>query len=274
PGNEVLNFSQNDYITISTMSVAGNGTDINGDGVFDGNDVPEEKIPSGQSFFIPSKLPDPILTSPPVTPVITTENVLFTNSMRVSGDNVNDLFYRNSKSSVSKKNTSKREKLWLNLSSDIGIFSQISIVYSDVSTDDYDGNSIDTPRNYAGNAGILYSLIESEENTPFVIQAKSFSSLNIEETVKIGFGAYISTEETYRIDLLKTEGEFLTYNSIYLKDNYLGVLHEISSSHYTFKSQGGTFNDRFEIVFQNNTLSTDDEIIQDNGLSIVELTDG
>ncbi|MCC1485626.1 beta strand repeat-containing protein, partial [Winogradskyella immobilis] len=28
PGNEVLNFSQNDYITISTMSVAGNGTDI------------------------------------------------------------------------------------------------------------------------------------------------------------------------------------------------------------------------------------------------------
>ncbi|MCC1485624.1 T9SS type A sorting domain-containing protein, partial [Winogradskyella immobilis] len=30
----------------------------------------------------------------------------------------------------------------------------------------------------------------------------------------------------------------------------------------------------FEIVFQNNTLSTDDEIIQDNGLSIVELTDG
>jgi hypothetical protein len=273
PGNEVLNFNQNDYITISTVSVAGNGADINGDGMFDGNDIPETKIPSGQGFFIPSKLLDPIPTTPPVTPVITSQNVTFTNSMRVSGDNANNLFFRGSNEKT-KTNDITKETLWVNLSSDIGIYSQISIAYTDFTSDGYDGNSIDTSRNYAGNAGILYSLIEEQGNTPFVIQGKSLSSLNLDEVVKIGFGAYISTEETYRLDLLKTEGKFLTYNTIFLKDNYLDILHDISASHYNFKSKGGTFNDRFEIVFKVNTLSVDENSIEEDGLTIVELNDG
>ena len=259
PGNEVLNFNQSDYITVNFAGEAGNGADGNGDGVIDADDIPDRYVASGQSFFIPS---------------IVSGNANFTNSMRISGDNTNTQFFRSTKAQKNRKDDIEIEKLWLNLSSDIGIYSQICVAYSDISTDNYDGNSIDTARNYAGNAGILYSLIEEQGDTPFVIQGKSLNSLNEDEIVKVGFGAYISTEETYRLDLLKTEGDFLSSNTVFLKDNYLDVLHDISDSEYTFKSQGGTFNDRFELVFKSNVLSVDNNTTEDNGLAIVELNNG
>ena len=66
----------------------------------------------------------------------------------------------------------------------------------------------------------------------------------------------------------------MTTNSIYLRDNYLGIVHDLSSSFYTFQSDGGTFDDRFEIIFTNNLLSTEDILTNDNDLSIIELNDG
>ncbi|RNC88364.1 MAG: hypothetical protein ED556_04035 [Winogradskyella sp.] len=243
-GNEVLNYNQNDYITINAIGEAGNGTTA----------APDRQIPSGQAFFIPSA---------------STGNVEFTNSMRVSGNNVNDAFYRTAVVQAS----THREKLNINLSSDIGIYSQICVAYVDGATNDYDGNAIDTYRNYAGNAGVLYSL-DNDGNGFYVIQGKDPNSLNEDEVIKLGFGAYISTNETYTLEIVKREGNFLSNNPIYIKDNLLNTIHDLSNSSYTFTSDGGTFDERFEIVFKVNALSTDDPIFSDNDLSIIELTDG
>lgn len=234
-GNEVLNFSQSDYITINTMG--GSGTGANGS-------TPSEQIPSGQAFFIKS---------------IAAGTVNFTNSMRNSGTNANDEFWRTA-------NT--RERLWINLSSDIGIFSQILIAYDNNATNEFDGNHIDTERYYAGNAGYLVSLDNNGEGS-YVIQGKARTSLNEDETIKMAFGAFISTNETYTIEAIKKDGSFLESNPIYLKDNLLNITHDLATP-YTFNSDGGYFEDRFEIVFRNNALSTDDILLETSDLVITE----
>ncbi|TCK67660.1 putative secreted protein (Por secretion system target) [Winogradskyella wandonensis] len=244
PGNEVLNFNQNDYITINAVGEAGNGTTA----------PPSRKVPSGQAFFVASKA---------------SNNVLFTNSMRVSGNNANDEFYR---TNTTENTVSNTERLYLNLSSTVGIYSQICVAYADIATDGYDGKSIDTERNYAGNAGVLYSL-DNTGNGFYVIQGKAFSSLNEDEVIRIGFGTYISTNETYTIDAIKTEGTFMSSNPIYLKDNLLNTVHDLTESSYTFNSDGGTFEDRFEIVFKNQALSVSDNEFDGNDLTIIEQED-
>ena len=258
PGNEVLNFNQNDYVTINFVGEADNGADTNDDGVIDALDTPERKVPSGQGFFIPSRVGG---------------NVTFTNAMRVSGDNENIQFFRTTPNTEAPH--LDREALWLNLSSNIGIYSQICVAYAEIATNGYDGNAIDTKRNYAGNAGMIYSMMEGDPYSNYVIQGKALSSLNEDEIVPIGFGAYISSSAVYTLDVIKTEGGFLNNNPIYIKDSYLNAIHDLSESSYQFTSEGGTFNDRFSIVFKNeNTLSEDKLALKENGLSIVELQNG
>lgn len=244
PGNEVLNYNQNDYITVNAIGEAGNGTTA----------APLRQVPSGQAFFIPSRAAG---------------DAVFTNSMRVSGNNANDQFFRTS----STQNTLNTiEKLHINLSSDIGIYSQICLAYADFATDGYDGNAIDTNRNYAGNAGLLYSMDNDGEGF-YVIQGKSISSLTEDEVVKLGFGAYISTNETYTIEAISYEGSYLENNPIYIKDNDLGIVHDLTSSGYTFTSDGGNFEERFEIVFRNQALSIDDNQFSENDFVITEQED-
>ena len=52
------------------------------------------------------------------------------------------------------------------------------------------------------------------------------------------------------MSLAKLQGTFLTENAIYLKDKLLNKYHELSSSDYSFTSETGEFNNRFEIVFK------------------------
>ncbi|MBO3118003.1 hypothetical protein J4050_14695 [Winogradskyella sp. DF17] len=243
PGNEVLNFNQNDYITINSMGTAGNGT----------TPAPSNSVPSGQSFFIPS---------------ISAGNVIFTNTMRLSGANVNDEFYRNGQ-----QNTyGEIERLWLNLSSDIGVYSQICVAYSNNATDGYDGKGIDTERNYAGNAGLLYSTDNNNAGF-YVIQGKAKSSLNENEIINVGFASYLSTSEIYSISLPDFEGEYLENNPIYLRDNDLGIVHDLKSSAYEFISIGGDFANRFDIIFADSTLSNLEDQLLINGFTIVENED-
>ncbi len=244
PGNEVLNFSQNDYITINSVGEAGNGT----------TGAPSRQVPSGQAFFIPS---------------LATTNVTFTNSMRVSGNNANDEFYR-----AANNSTSNSEKLWLNLGSDIGVYSQVCVAYTNKATDGYDGNNIDTPRNFAGNAGYLFTLIDGQSTTPFVIQGKSPQALNTDESIKVGFATYISTIETYQISLPQIQGAFLNNNPIYLRDNDLGIVHNLKAEPYEFTSSQGFYDNRFELVFSNSVLSVDDNFIESQDLTIFEAENG
>ena len=73
------------------------------------------------------------------------------------------------------------------------------------------------------------------------------------------------------LSIAQLQGDFLTNNTIYLKDHLLNKTHDLSASDYTFTSDPGEFNDRFEIVFNAAALSTNNVSVEENQFSIVNL---
>jgi hypothetical protein len=245
-GNEILNYSFSDYAI------------INRSGQIAGADkkFPERHIASGQGFFVNSLSPD---------------NLTFNNSMRKDNKgNIidNTQFFRSS--NTGKINAAQR--IWLNLTADHGVFNQILIAYLDKASDGYDGLSYDAEPVYTGWANI-YTSIEGESRQ-FGIQGKASESLTIDETIPLGFNAWIDVPTIYTISIPKTEGDFLTSNPIYMKDNFLNKVHNLTNSDYTFTSEVGEFKDRFEIVFKFETLSDIETQLNLNKLTIIELNDG
>lgn len=241
-GNEQLNFSNSDYATINgTMETVG------GDGL-----TPNRYIPSGQGFFV---LYDDAAAS-------ATGSVIFKNSMRVSSNN--DQFFRAS-------STNNPNKIWLRLTSDIGLNNQIGIGYVNGATSQNDGGFYDAKKTGAVmNSLAFYSVIPGD-NDKFVIQGKAPSDLNIDEIIPLGFITNIDVATIYTISIDNLEGDFLTNNTVYLKDNLTSTIHDLTASDYSFTSTVGEFNNRFEIVFNNASLSIDNNEITSNNLSIIEL---
>ncbi len=241
-GNQPLNFSNSDYATINgTMETVG------GDGI-----TPNRYIPSGQGFFV---LYDDAAAS-------ATGSVKFTNSMRVSGNN--NQFFRVS-------STNNPNKIWLRLTSDIGLNNQIGIGYVEGATSQNDGGFYDAKKTGAVmNSLAFYSVIPGDINK-FVIQGKATSDLNIDEVIPLGFLTNIDVATIYTISIDNLEGDFLTNNPIYVKDNLTSTIHDLTVSDYNFTSNVGEFNNRFEIVFNNASLSIDNKETTLNNLSIIEL---
>ncbi|MGB6268192.1 MAG: hypothetical protein WBF67_04205, partial [Olleya sp.] len=255
-GNQNVNFSGADYAVINGM-----GESAGGDGI-----TPSRHISSGQGFFV-RFVEDDLRTS-------STGNVVFNNAMRVRANNTQ--FFRTSNVSNSSNDEDDEdliqiEKLRLNLTSDNGVFNQILIGYHTNATNDFDGAYFDASKNLSTNTYVsLGSLIENNPNL-FAIQGRAISSLGLDEIVKLAFLTNIDVPTIYTISINNIEGDFLNNNTIYLKDNLLSTIHDLSSSDYNFTSSAGTFNDRFEVVFNNASLSTNDFALNENNLAIIEL---
>jgi hypothetical protein len=256
-GNQALNFSNDDYAIIN-----GVGQLAGGDGV-----IPSRLIPSGQGFFVSMSNSAPASL---VSGTIFTTNITFNNSMRVKGATDNSQFFKNS-NTKNTTNTVLADKLWLNLTSDNGVFNQILVGYVNGATNNDDGTSFDAAK-YPTKGSALYTTIEGS-NKKYAIQGKDINSLNIDEIVTLGFKTTISVPTLYTLSIAQFEGDFLTNNTVYLIDNLVNKLHNLSASDYTFTSETGEFNNRFEIVFNASALSTNDVVSNANSLSIVELQD-
>ncbi|MCA0131432.1 T9SS type A sorting domain-containing protein [Winogradskyella alexanderae] len=249
-GNEILNFTRADYATInSTGATSGNASN-----------PPDPYIPSGQGFFVAmSDAANPIST----TGDISESEVVFNNSMRSTGPN--DQFFRNN---------TEHNKLWLNLTSDNGVTSQILVGYVPGATAQFDGNTYDSPRNMA--TGVFASISSMIPNTEkdFVIQGKATSDLSLDEIIDLGFNTSIDVPTIYTIAIQQVEGDFMNTQPIFLKDNLLNTIHNLKESDYSFTSESGVFNDRFQIFFNAEVLSNDDVTLDNNQLTITELANG
>ena len=150
--------------------------------------------------------------------------------MRTADGTSNSQFF---KSSNTKNNFSSSEnKLWINLISDNGVFNQISVAYVDGATNDYDGSSYDAKR-ITETYSFIYSIINDSAHK-FIIQGKAPSSLNEDEIISLGFDTSIDVPTLYTLSVGQLQGDFLTNNPIYLKDNLLNKLHDLSVSDYSF----------------------------------------
>ncbi|MFD0778280.1 T9SS type A sorting domain-containing protein [Flavobacterium myungsuense] len=71
------------------------------------------------------------------------------------------------------------------------------------------------------------------------------------DTVPLGFKAKTAGEYTIAID--RSIGLFADAQDIFLKDNMTKVVHNLKLSPYTFTAEIGSFNDRFIVVYKNET---------------------
>ncbi len=258
-GNQALNFATADYAIIN-----GIGQVAGGDGI-----IPSRKIPSGQGFFV--SMSNAASATPFLGTVFTT-NVVFNNSMRVRGASDNSQFFKDS-NTKDKNSSTNTNKLWVNLTSDNGVFNQTLIGYVDGATNNYDGAYYDAVKNLsAGASAVLYSTIEGL-NKVFAIQGRTPSTLNENEVINLGFNTSINVPTIYTLSIAQLEGEFLSNNKVFLKDNLLNTLHELSASDYNFTSEVGAFKDRFEIVFNALALSTDTFNLDANAVQIIQVDD-
>ena len=263
-GNQNLNFDTSDYAIINgTASSAG------GDLV-----IPNRFIPSGQSFFVSMSDTSPStfysVGDPGVAGDIVTTDIIFNNSMRVKGVTDNSQFFRITNSKVN----NVANKAWFNLTSDNGIFSQTVVGYVTGATNNYDGTFFDAPRNLSTDiSAILYTnIVDSDKK--FAIQGKAENSINKDEVISLGFKTTIDVATIYTLSIAQLEGDFLSNNAIYVKDNLLNMLHDLKTGDYNFTSEVGEFNERFEIVFNSEALSTDEHIVKNKALSIIEQRNG
>ncbi|AXT18765.1 T9SS C-terminal target domain-containing protein [Flavobacteriaceae bacterium AU392] len=259
PGNQTVNFSQNDYATYTI----GSGGAAGASGI-----IPTQYIPSGQGFFIPS---------------VGAGNAVFKNSMRVASIDSNNQFFGTEENSLTLNSNptvnsndlliDNENKIWINLKSDNGIFNQILVAYVGGATDAYDGFSYDAPRVLPiGTSAILYTFIEDDEDDiKFVIQGKDINSINENEIIHLGFETNIEVPTLYTLSLDQFEGAFIENSTIFLKDNLLDVMHNLSEGDYEFTSEVGTFEERFQIQFVSETLSIDENLVIENELVIIEL---
>ncbi len=200
-GNSVYNFSADDYAIINS----GSGEIAGGKNI-----IPDRYIPSGQGFFVQA---------------LANDNAIFNNSMRIADMTSNSQFFRNQE---------PFNKLWINLTTDHGIFNQILVAYVDLATDGYDGLAYDTERILNSDlAATIYTTIPDNLTQKYAIQGKASSSINTTESIPLGFYTSINNVTIYTLSIGKIQGLFLTENPIYLADNLTGITHNLKESDYS-----------------------------------------
>jgi hypothetical protein len=152
-----------------------------------------------------------------------------------------------------------RNRIWLNLSSASGAFYQTMVAYMPNATEAIDA-TIDG-RFLKDTQTALTSLIDNEE---FAIQGRALP-FDQSDVVRLGFKA--KAADTYTISLSNFDGLFANGQAVYLKDKLTNTIQDLKLAPYVFASEAGTFNERFEIVYQN-SLATHQTTFSENTIVV------
>jgi hypothetical protein len=177
----------------------------------------------------------------------TSKNVNFTNAMR-QANNANQFFR-------TLNNQTENNKIWLNLTNNDGLFSQTLVGYLPNTTTAFD-DGYDAPQL---NTNGLSSMIS---NNKYAIQARG----NFDNTDVVKLNLNLDTAGSYTISKDNTEGIFSNAQVFFLKDNLIGIIHNIKQTPYNFVANAGAISNRFEIVYQsvlsnNSNLFTAESVI-------------
>ncbi|WP_410503562.1 T9SS sorting signal type C domain-containing protein [Flavobacterium sp. Root901] len=199
------------------------------------------KIAAGQGFFFKAS---------------TGSNIVFTNSMRVVGNN--SQFFKTAETKGIEKN-----RLWLNFANAEGAFKQALIGYIEGATNSWDQNYDAATLN--GNTYVdFYSISEAKK---LAIQGRA---IPFEDTdvIPLGYKTTVAGEFTIAID--HTDGLF-DNQKVYLEDKTTNTVYDLKAGDYKFTTEIGTFTDRFQLKYTNKTLGTGDfENVKDGVLVAVK----
>jgi hypothetical protein len=137
-------------------------------------------------------------------------------------------------------------RLWLNITGDNAAFSQTAIAYVDGATKGLD-YGYDAKQFATDNAIAIYS---KAANSSLSIQARP--AFDATDVVTMGYVA--NHAGTFTLALDHVDGVFSADQEIYLKDNELGVTKSLKEGTYTFSTDAGTFEKRFEVVYARTSL--------------------
>jgi len=193
-------------------------------------------IGAGQGFFVQM-----------IDGTASTDNITFNNGLR-SSTYSNNSFYRLSNNSIQSNfnvETLERNRIWLDIIDSNNKSNRTLIGYIENATMGQD-SFYDCFTQKMGETQI-YSIID---DTKFSIQGRSLP-FDVYDEVPIGID--ILSSGNYSIAIAAVDGLFNTQN-IYLKDNLLNITHNLKANPYQFYSQTGTINDRFKVIYIDNTL--------------------
>lgn len=175
----------------------------------------------------------------------------FNNSQRV-GDNAGQFF---------REQLLERHRIWLNATNVSGAYSQMLVGYMTGATQGVDFG-IDGKYNNDGPIA-LNSLID---NVEYVIQGRPVP-FDVADVVPLRFTT--SDAGTYQIAIDHLDGIFLDEQGVYLRDNLLGIIHDLKSGAYVFSYDEGVTDGRFDLVYQPSaSLGTDAPAFDENSVII------
>ena len=207
-------------------------------GTEDGTKLPTRYLPVGQGFN---------------TEIVASGNVIFNNSQRVfikeaDADNMDsDLgsaFLRTGNDSEddadSEENSMQKIRLEFNSVDGPEARRELLLAFSNFTTDDYD-YGYEAENSGAGSDDMSLIL----EDKLMLIQA--YSNITDDKVVPLS----IKTSGTHNYEIKITDlVNFDDDQGVYLKDNFTGETFDLKNDQgYEFSSEMGTFNNRFEIVF-------------------------
>ncbi|RZJ64784.1 MAG: T9SS type A sorting domain-containing protein, partial [Flavobacterium sp.] len=187
-----------------------------------------------------------------------TSTINFNNSMRSATTSHDGSFFRMNNSTPETADDAHR--IWLNLSKGNTQIAQMLVGYRTNATMGID-LGIDAPFINDVETG-LNSVIDDKA---YAIQGRS---LPFDENDIVPLEFKTNAAGSYTISIDHMDGIFTQEQNIFLKDHLLGVTHNIKESGYTFTTDAGIFNTRFEVVYVENALSTDEPKLDTNTLII------
>lgn len=202
---------------------------------------PTGQIAAGQAFYVN---------------VLKDGKVKFNNTMRVGGASNSQFF----KSATSKETVLEKNRIWLNMTNDAGVFKQVLVGYIEGATNDYDikydGISFDA------NPYLDFYSVSNTNN--YVIQGRALPFTN-SDIVPLGYRTTVEGNFTISID--EVDGE-MNNQAIYVEDKTTGTIHDLRTGNYTFNTGAGTFTDRLVLRYTNKTLGTGDFENLENGILV------
>lgn len=242
-----LQYTINDYAKYNLTGAVKTSTSAASGGA-----LPTGKIAAGQGFFIEAK----------TSLANGTYSATFNNSMRIAGNNT-QFFKTNQQSAASISEQLERHRIWLSLNNPQGAYSQMLLGYVEGATDDFD-SLFDGKTLPAGNSVSIYTMVGNDD---LAIQGKSLS-FSDNDIIPIGYNTTINGE--FSINLDDFDGIFNEQN-VYLLDKATNTIHDLKNAPYSFVTEAGIIEDRFQLGFSSQALSLGNPIQASRDVKVISL---
>ena len=98
------------------------------------------------------------------------------------------------------------------------------------------------------------SLYSHMDNNPIQLGIQTRESFDPSTKISMGFASQVNANAVYTISLENMEGMHIGATTVYLLDNETNILTNLSESTYEFESNKGTFDQRFTLMFESDTV--------------------